>query len=468
MRSVLLVSLVLNIALAIAFVTWIALAPHAASPRLASPAQAAVVYSNRFAIVKTNLLIRPRVFTWREVESADYATYVQNLRELGMPETTIRDIIVADIDQLFSKRKREEDARQDMEWWRSTPSYEAQSNALARVNTIENERNALLTKLLGEGWEKGRSEQQRAVVALGGPVLGALSDEIKATVKDIATRSQDRVTAYVAEQEAKGQQPNPAELARLREETRQQLAAVLTPQQLEEFLLRYSDNAARLRRELNGFNPTPDEFRAIFRAVDGIDREEQLRYSGDDPAAQRARQNLDQQRLAAVRNVLGNERFAAYQTAQDPAYHEALATAQQAGGNEETALALYEIQKATADEFNRIRGDTTLTDAQKQEQLREAMAEQQKARSLVLGEPAPADTTATAPAAPPEPQFRPHVLGPFETLGQLSIRYGLRLSELRDANPGLDINHARPGTVINIPTTPAPGLPLPPGLPPRP
>lgn len=460
------VSLVLNVALAAALITWLASAPPVKS--VAAPAtNAAVVISNRYAIVKTNFLIRPRTFTWQEVESPDYATYVQNLRELGMPETTIRDIIVADIDQLFAKRKRQEDAKQDIEWWRSTPSYEAQSNALARANIMENERDALLTKLLGEGWDKGRAEQQRTPLALTGPVLGNLSDEVKSSVQDIAARSRDRLSAYMAEAQGRGQPVNPAELARIREETRQQLAAVLNPQQLEEFLLRYSENATQLRRELTGFNATPDEFRAIFRVVEPIDREIGLRYAGDDPASQRARQNLEQQRQAAIRNVVGNERFAAYETAQDPAFHEALNLAQQAGGNDETALALYEIQKATADELNRIRNDPNLSEAQKQQQIRDATADQQKARALVLGESPPPEPAAAA--APTQPQLRAHVLEPFETLGQLSLRYGIRISELRAANPGIDINRARPGTVLNIPTPgPAAGLPLPPGLPARP
>ncbi len=464
MRSTLLVSLVLNVALAVALVAWLAFAPNY-GPRVVRSPNLAAINSNSFRIIKTNLLIRPRTFTWQEVESQDYAIYVQNLRDLGMPETTIRDIIVADIDQLFSKRKRDEDAKQDVEWWRSTPSYEAQSNALARAHAIESERTALLTKLLGENWDKGRASQQPALLALTGPVLGNLSEETKASVQDVAARSRDRVSAYLAEKEAKGEQPSAAELVRMREETRQQLAAILNPQQLEEFLLRYSDNANNLRRELTGFNATPEEFRAIFRVVDSLDRDIQLRYSGDDPASQRVRQNLEQQRLAAIRNVVGSERFAAYQTAQDPAFREALTVAQQAGGNDETALALYEIQKATADEVTRIRGDATLTEAQRQQRLREAVMEQQKARSLVLGEPAPPEPAANA--APLPPQFQPHVMAPFENLGQLSLRYGIGFDALRQANPGVDINRARPGTVINIPASVAPPPPLPPGLPAR-
>ena len=83
-----------------------------------------------------NILVRPRIFTWQEVESADYAVYVENLRALGMPETTIRDIIVADIDQIFLQRQRADALQQDMEWWRAVPSPEMQSNLLTRTTAV--------------------------------------------------------------------------------------------------------------------------------------------------------------------------------------------------------------------------------------------------------------------------------------------------------------------------------------------
>src|SRR5688572_14105529 len=98
-----------------------------------------MVNSNSIRILKTNVLVRPRLFSWQEVESADYATYIENLRGLGMPENTIRDIIIADVDQLFVRRRREAEVEQDMEWWRAQPSAAYQSNALSRVFAIEEE-----------------------------------------------------------------------------------------------------------------------------------------------------------------------------------------------------------------------------------------------------------------------------------------------------------------------------------------
>lgn len=465
-RTLLLCSIVLNVALASALVTWLVSAPKD-TPRVVRPINAAAVASNSvLRVIKTNVLVRPRTFTWQEVESADYAVYVQNLRELGMPEKTIRDIIIADVDQIYSARRRNLAETQDLEWWRSTPSIESQTNAMARARAIESEREALLTRLLGPDWRSDGSRNANETIALAGPVLGSLPEDVKTNVRDIAQRSRARTQELISQAEAAGQPVNPAELARLREETRQQLAAVLTPAALEEFLLRYSENANLLRRELTGFNTTPEEFRAIFRAVDSIDRTLALRGSGNDAESQRIRQALEQQRVAAIRNALGGERFAAYQTLQDPVYQQAVLTAQQAGGSEETALALYEISRATSDEFVRIRNDPNLTEAQKQQQLREAEAEQQRARALVLGDEAALETAPPSPVQ--EPQLRPHQLIPGDTLGILSLRYGVSVNALREANPGVDINRARPGTVINVPppgTAPAP--PLPPGLPGR-
>src|SRR2546421_2333959 len=98
-RIIFLFSLVLNVALGVALITWLASAPEN-KPRVVRPFSAASLNSNGIRFIsKTNILIRPRAFSWQEVESPDYAVYVENLRALGMPDTTVRDIIVADVDQ---------------------------------------------------------------------------------------------------------------------------------------------------------------------------------------------------------------------------------------------------------------------------------------------------------------------------------------------------------------------------------
>src|SRR2546427_564779 len=43
-------------------------------------------------------------FNWREVESADFRKYIANLRSIGCPEETIRDIIITDVNKLYAAK----------------------------------------------------------------------------------------------------------------------------------------------------------------------------------------------------------------------------------------------------------------------------------------------------------------------------------------------------------------------------
>jgi hypothetical protein len=46
-------------------------------------------------------------FLWSRIESPDYRVYVANLRSIGCPEDTIRDIITADIGALYSAKRQQ-------------------------------------------------------------------------------------------------------------------------------------------------------------------------------------------------------------------------------------------------------------------------------------------------------------------------------------------------------------------------
>src|SRR5438067_13778035 len=57
---------------------------------------------------RTSVVVRRQFFTWREVESPDYPEYVANLRDIGCPEQTIRDIIIADVNALYARKRATE------------------------------------------------------------------------------------------------------------------------------------------------------------------------------------------------------------------------------------------------------------------------------------------------------------------------------------------------------------------------
>ena len=45
-------------------------------------------------------------FDWNAVESDDYKKYIANLRSIGCPEETIRDIITADVNKLYEAKRK--------------------------------------------------------------------------------------------------------------------------------------------------------------------------------------------------------------------------------------------------------------------------------------------------------------------------------------------------------------------------
>ena len=121
--------------------------------------------------IKTNVVVRRLHFKWEDVESDDYPTYVANLREIGCPESTIRDIIVADVNQLYAKKQANEIVSPDQQWWRSEPDPALVQTASKKLDALEKERRDLLTSLLGPGWETS-TERTLEGIALNRPGVG--------------------------------------------------------------------------------------------------------------------------------------------------------------------------------------------------------------------------------------------------------------------------------------------------------
>jgi hypothetical protein len=49
----------------------------------------------------------PRRFDWRQIESADYRIFVANLRDVHCPEQVIREIVSADVGNVYSAKRRQ-------------------------------------------------------------------------------------------------------------------------------------------------------------------------------------------------------------------------------------------------------------------------------------------------------------------------------------------------------------------------
>jgi hypothetical protein len=379
-RTWLIVSLGLNVLL---FGAWF-LARHHASQTIGPTSAEAGPVEKAY---RTNVVVRRQNFTWEEVESADYVTYIKNLRSIGCPAKTIRDIIVADVNDYYSHRRLTEVPAPEQQWWRSDPDPDVINKAVAKVKELESERKALLTKLLGPGWDTESNALPPAPsgISLTGPILGDLAPATKQFVYDATVRAQQRIATYQDAQRQAGKPIELSEINKMRQDMRTDLSKVLNQQQLEEYLLRYSPTANQLRDEIRGMDINPEEFRALFRQRDPLGSDADLYYTGDDPVRLQKRAQLEAQRDEIMRRALGEERYAVYELNQDPVFRQSKATAEKLGVSAETIIPIYQINRLTQSELDRIRSDDTMTNEEKVEALAAAQVDQQKSLEKILG-----------------------------------------------------------------------------------
>jgi len=339
-------------------------------------------------LFRTNTIIRRLNFVWGQIESSDYRVFISNLREIGCPEPTIRDIIVAEVDQIFARRRSGEIVTPQQQWWLPEPDPRVMEEAARKLGALEAERESLLTTLLGPQWQSSFYPHPDSPQGnpLDGALLGSLSPESKQAVREVERQSRERRDAYLRSTQARGGEPDDAELNRLRQQSRSELAAILTPEQLEEYLLRYSQRASDLRGELRGLTMSPDEFRSLFRLRDALDPDLQGLAEATDATGVQRRQELEQKRDAAMEQILGADQFREYQLNQDPLYRDSRELARQLEVPDEKVMPLYGVNQTTEQERQRIRNDTSLTTEQRALALEEVQTSRAAALRRLLGE----------------------------------------------------------------------------------
>jgi hypothetical protein len=339
-----------------------------------------------------NVRTQVRELDWRTIESNDYAEYVANLRKIGCPEDTIRDIILADVNQLYEARRWElEPPPGDWEFWRhpdeippdEAAAEEARAHA-ARLTDLERERRQLLAGLLGESGLRAEFEQLKAE-QLRDRSIQFLAPEKRIQIADVLARWRHALDlGALADESQRASRYTEAE--RILD---QELSALLTPREREEYEMRASPLAQRLRERLRGFGASREEFEQMFRLERRLGEElaSIAAAAGEDPQAaerlQAASLELDQQ----IRQSLEPQRYAEYQRSLDPDYQTLYSLALDHEVPTSVANQVWDMRRAVQQQTERIRENPLLTADQKALALAAIRSETEAAIVTVLGEP---------------------------------------------------------------------------------
>ena len=311
----------------------------------------------------------PPPFRWSEIESADYRQYIANLRTVGCPEQIIRDIILADVNQLFAPRAAAIWKPGVREYWQKPRNEQPSPDQTKQFMALSKDKTAVLQDLLGV-----RLDEQQMINTVHMQVFGneqnllfLPADRREAALQvladaDFETRSAELHTraGYSNEVDQK-----------LFNETLQTLAKVLSPAELEEFRLRGSPAANMLRGEVQYFNCTPEEFGQL------VDWRE---HAGQ--------QNLSDRLAGAteeVRKLFGDERAEEFARVTDTFYINTRQAAEKQGVPLELVDQAWQVTRDTRATAKSVAEKSNLSAAERASQLQSLQQQAETRLNELLG-----------------------------------------------------------------------------------
>ena len=159
-----------------------------------------------------------------------------------------------------------------------------------------------------------------------------------------------------------------------------ELTRLLTPTEREEFALRNSGAAAKLRERMVGFAVSEDEFRSLFRLQQEHERTvERLAQAGDNAGIKTQTAAFS----AAAARLLGSERSEWYALTGDADFQELHELGQRHSLALEPLTQAFSLHRAAAEQLGGLADSDELTDAQRQA-LSQRIARQLDQRLLTL------------------------------------------------------------------------------------
>ena len=308
----------------------------------------------------------PGADTWTDLSTGDFAAAAARLREEGFPPSLQRAILASLITDRFADRHKALAALISAQpWWRGTSMNTVEgAKILAMRQQLQREEKEALDQQLGA--DTGLSAYARAKQAkqYGGDLAAGKMSELDRITSDYSELMSDvRNSAQnilLPEDRAK--------LAYLEQEKRADIAKLLTPDELFEYDLRSSSTASQLRNQLVAFNPSEDEFRALFKVQQSLD----ARFGSPDllTAEQTRNRTAAQADLnKQIEGLLAPDRFAEYQLKTDPNYLTANAVVTRLQLPPSATADIVAVQKDITTRTRAIYSDRGLTPDQRNLQL---------------------------------------------------------------------------------------------------
>ena len=279
------------------------------------------------------------------------------------------------------------------EFWKTgnpSSSGRPSSSASSQMAQLDREKNEVLRDLFGSqgvaAINRPSPLARARSQANSGYEMDFIPEETKAELNTLEREFGSELLKKMAQGASDEQDMN--EIRQLRQDLDSRIATMLTPEQKAEYDLRKSPTAANMRLQMDGFDPSEDEFRDIFAARKSFDDEHGVVpgasiSAGDMEIRQFAEEEMNNQ----IRTTLGDDRYQDYLRQTDYDYKSIHKITARQGLGENVSAQVYQM-KIEAEQFAReIRMDNGLPIGDRQMQLRQVQnAATTRIESLIGGQ----------------------------------------------------------------------------------
>lgn len=300
------------------------------------------------------------VVPWRLIASADYRQYIANLRAVDCPEWLVRDIIVADIDDLYQQKSRI-DPVYFAPWQGAEQRRKSARGRSTKLNTLRQEKRALVKSLLGYEWENYAEEvwNQDLLTSL---TLGFLPDDkvsqvlfLKDQYAEAAQNVREDANFILIDEDR-------ARLQSIYEGLEADLSRLLGASELDELQLRAQQGFLVANDiHFDGVAISREELRELIRLSKPFKDLARSEFVPDQPLSETAQTDEKTGFETQVKNLLGQQRWADYQRAQDINFREIFTFSQQNNLPQTAAIAVYDSRRNAEQQSEEIQKDGSLT-----------------------------------------------------------------------------------------------------------
>ncbi len=284
-------------------------------------------------------------FHWSQFDLNDWPAYRDGLRGIGCPERTVREILEPLVRRSYYEQTRAATAPYVSHFWEllsagDTNGFESLKTVLKSLSA---EKHEILKNLLGDG----SSPDAEPTIASKEDQLVFLSAALQERVVASQVRHQERLQEFSRDFKGNEKERNKG-IRSLNQEFDKELAGLLSPEELAEFRLRNSRFAGL--RELEGVELSETELAEIIRIKE---REKQ-----GSPAEARE-----------VEKLLGPDRLADFERAQQPVYQELLRLSERLNAPPGATGELWTEQQRAEQQALALKKDSQLNDVDRAAKL---------------------------------------------------------------------------------------------------